>query len=212
MAYRDQKLPVTAGGTGLGTLTSHAIQIGAGTSSPTQLGVGTNGQVLVAATTADPAFATLSSTAGSITYTTGANTLNLDIVNYVGVTSWTPALTFGGGNTGITYTAQTGKYVRIGPIVFIAMILQLSNKGSSTGVARITGLPVTSGGTGSLIAIPASGIGVLTFTGIPFFSVDASATTMQILLTASGGGVTSISDTNFANNTSFQMTGFYMIA
>lgn len=59
-------------------LTNHAVQVGAGTATLTQLAVGTNGQVLIGATGADPAFATLTSTGGTITYTTGPNTLNLE--------------------------------------------------------------------------------------------------------------------------------------
>jgi len=40
---------------------------------------GTNGQVLIAATNADPAFSTITSTGGSITFTFGANSLNMDV-------------------------------------------------------------------------------------------------------------------------------------
>lgn len=76
---------VASGGTGLATLTAHSVQIGAGTSTITQAAVGTNGQVLVGATTADPVFATLTSSASTITYTTGANTLNLEVTNPVKV-------------------------------------------------------------------------------------------------------------------------------
>jgi hypothetical protein len=63
----------------LGTQTAHGVLIGAGqTSAVTAASVGTNGQVLIGATTADPAFATLTSSGGTITYTTGANSLNID--------------------------------------------------------------------------------------------------------------------------------------
>ena len=59
-------------------------------------------------------------------------------------TTFTPAITFGGGNTGITYTTQVGFYEQIGGHVFAQGYIALSNKGSSTGVVRVTGLPVTS--------------------------------------------------------------------
>ncbi len=76
----------TVGGTNslttqLTGMTNHAVLVGAGTTTLTKLDVGTNGQVLIGATAADPAFATLTSTAGTIVYTLGANTLNLDVVN-----------------------------------------------------------------------------------------------------------------------------------
>ncbi|MCU0801606.1 MAG: hypothetical protein MUD11_07495 [Rhodobacteraceae bacterium] len=53
-----------------------------------------------------------------------------------------PAFTFSGGNTGVTYTGTRElRYERMGPLVYIAMTLQLASKGTSTGEARITGLP-----------------------------------------------------------------------
>lgn len=76
---------ITAAGSGstdtiqLTGLTNHSVQVGAGTATLTQLAVGTNGQVLIGATTADPAFATLTSSDSSISFTTGANTLSLQV-------------------------------------------------------------------------------------------------------------------------------------
>lgn len=65
--------------TALTGMTNHAVLVGAGTSTLTKLAVGTNGQVLIAATGADPAFATLTSSDSSITFSTGANTLSLQV-------------------------------------------------------------------------------------------------------------------------------------
>ena len=61
--------------------------------------------------------------------------------------NWTPVLKFGGGTTGITYNTQIGRYTKIGRQVFINATIYLSSKGSSTGVAQITGLPFATGGT-----------------------------------------------------------------
>lgn len=61
--------------------------------------------------------------------------------------TWTPAVTFGGGSTGITYSTQIGNYTKIGRIVYVQFRITLSNKGSSTGSAALGGLPFTSGGT-----------------------------------------------------------------
>jgi len=62
-------------------LTNHALQVGAGTATLTQLPVGSNGQVLIGATAADPAFATLTSSDSSISFTTGVNTLSLQVAS-----------------------------------------------------------------------------------------------------------------------------------
>lgn len=50
---------VAQGGTGLATLTSHALQVGAGTSTPAQV-TGTAAQLLIAQSSANPAFETMS--------------------------------------------------------------------------------------------------------------------------------------------------------
>ncbi len=71
---------VAKGGTGLTSLTDHAIQIGAGTSSPTQIVLGA-GQVLIGTTASDPVAAnltagsnvTINSTSGSIQINATAN-------------------------------------------------------------------------------------------------------------------------------------------
>lgn len=60
--------------------TNHAVQIGNSTGSLTSLSVGLDGQVIIGATAADPAFAYLTSTGGTIAFTTGPNSLNLETV------------------------------------------------------------------------------------------------------------------------------------
>jgi len=61
--------------------------------------------------------------------------------------TWTPAITFGGGSTGITYSAQVGFYTKIGNTVTVQFRASLSSKGSSTGNAVLGGLPFSVGGT-----------------------------------------------------------------
>jgi hypothetical protein len=75
-------LPViidSAGQLGTFSTTNHAVQVGNSAGSFTSLTVGTNGQVLIGATGADPAFATLTSTGGTVSFTTGVNSLNLEV-------------------------------------------------------------------------------------------------------------------------------------
>jgi hypothetical protein len=58
--------------------------------------------------------------------------------------TFTPAVTFGGGSTDLTYTAQTGAFTRIGNRVLFNFRLVLSAKGSSTGELRIVDFPYAS--------------------------------------------------------------------
>jgi len=78
----------------LTNLTNHAVQVGAGTATLTQLAVGSNGQVLLGATAADPAFGTLTSSDSSISFTTGANSIILQVA--------------GGTTVGKTITGNSG--------------------------------------------------------------------------------------------------------
>lgn len=72
-------LLVPSGGTGLATITDHGVMVGSGTGAVTPLTVGSNGQVLVGSTGADPVFATIASSDGSVTLSTGAGTLGLTV-------------------------------------------------------------------------------------------------------------------------------------
>ena len=70
-------LAVTEGGTGASTLLDHGVLIGSGTAAVEGLTVGTNGQLLIGAAGADPAFATMTSSSDVLTFTAGANTLEI---------------------------------------------------------------------------------------------------------------------------------------
>jgi hypothetical protein len=57
--------------------------------------------------------------------------------------TWTIGVSFGGASAGVTTSANTGTYTKIGRQVTVNGYLILTSKGSSTGSARITGLPFT---------------------------------------------------------------------
>jgi hypothetical protein len=74
--------------------------------------------------------------------------------------TWSPTLSFGGGSTGIVYGTQSATYTKIGNVVNFAFRMYLTNKGSSTGHARVNGLPFAVGGmpTGGVFTLlPARG-------------------------------------------------------
>lgn len=82
--------PVTVpnGGTGQTSFTAHGVILGEAAAALGVSNAGTNGQLLIAATGADPAFASLTSTGGTITFSTGANSLNLE-ASSIAVNSYT---------------------------------------------------------------------------------------------------------------------------
>jgi len=62
--------------------------------------------------------------------------------------SWTPQLQFGTANAGMTGTFS-GRYTKVGNMVTIAVYVAVTNKGSSTGAARLINLPFAPATTGS---------------------------------------------------------------
>lgn len=206
MINSQDPIQVALGGTGTNILTANGVLLGNGTSAISATTAGTNGQVLIGATSAAAAFGTLTSSAGSLTYTTGANSLNIDIANYAS-TTFTPVLTFGSASTGIMYSTQYGGYTQIGNMVFISIVIVLTSKGSSSGTALITGLPVTSG---SQVYVFATRQTNITYTGQFVISVTSGGTTTcDILAQASASGLTALTDSAFTNSSTLRATGVY---
>jgi len=80
-------LPVGSGGTGLGTVTDHAVMVGSGTANVTPIGPGTDGQILIGVSTpaaGDPVWATPTN-GTNITWTGGAGTLQADLTATIAV-------------------------------------------------------------------------------------------------------------------------------
>ncbi len=109
--------PVSLGGAAtisvIGT-TNHAVQVGNASASLTSLTVGLNGQILIGATGLNPAFANMTSSDGSITITTGANTLDIKTAAAAGVSSVT------GTANQVTASPTTGAVILSTPSTFIA--------------------------------------------------------------------------------------------
>lgn len=89
-------------------LTAHGVLLGENNSAIAATAAGTNGQVFLGSTGADPAFGTLTSTGGSVTYTTGAASLNLDVASSFLA------------QTTITLTSAQVKALRATPITVVA--------------------------------------------------------------------------------------------
>jgi trimeric autotransporter adhesin len=144
--------PVTVanGGTGDTTLTAHGVLLGEGTSPINQTAAGTNGQVLIGANSADPAFATLTSTGGTITFSPGANSLNLEVT---GGSAIDTIAGNSGSATGTTVTITTGASKAQGTALFTGSGSTLTETfttatGNNTGIG-LSALDSLTAGTGN---------------------------------------------------------------
>lgn len=145
---------------------------------------------------------------------TNSNTGNAltSVANWLTVTgivgTFTPAIEFGGASVGITYGAQRGNYKLTGDWCDISVWLNLNNKGSSTGNARVVGLPFTAAGTDDFEWGSAVGLGGMTAPlNTAFAQIDGG--TNEIILREDGGLVTNTDFTNtsvVAFNFSYRIT------
>jgi hypothetical protein len=121
--------------------------------------------------------------------------------------SWTPAVTFGGGSTGITYGTQVGFATKIGRIVLVSAELVFTNKGSSTGVALITGLPVTNIASTTPCSVQINNFAAGTITTVQA-TVSTSATNISLSRYAAGAN-TALADTDFTNTSVLRVSCTY---
>lgn len=124
--------------------------------------------------------------------------------------SWTPALSFGGASTGITYSVQQGFYRKLGELLVAEARITLTSKGSSTGIAVVTGLPVAAvvAMIGSPIHWSVAGSSV-TF---PTYC-EASISSVNLLFHNTGAHVYGqLTDASFANTSAISFTVVYIAA
>jgi hypothetical protein len=126
--------------------------------------------------------------------------------------TFTPALAGSGGSAGITYTTQTGYYIKIGKLVFYSINIVLSSKGSASGSVSITGLPATVAANGLFPASPTWVLTTSSYVAMTFVP-DNSLTTGQL------SGITAAAATlmgqpvlfaGLANTSQLYISGFYI--
>lgn len=167
-------------------VTNHAVQVGSSNSyALTQLTVGTNGQVLVGATTADPAFATLTSSDSSITFTTGANSLSLQVTS--------------GTTVGKTITGDSG-----GALSPTSGNWNILGSGSTTTVGSGSTLTVQLTGLTNHAVLVGAGTTTITkvspsaTSGVPLISQGASADPTFGTAVVAGGGTGNTTQTAYS--------------
>ena len=137
--------------------------------------------------------------------TGGTGTATGNVLNDYEEGTFTVGIAFGGASVGVVYAQQIGIYTKVGRIVHFSGRVDLSNKGSSTGEATITGLPFNA-------SLGAASVG---------YQLSAAPSGAQVMLTLSGTVITvryatgtttaESTDANFANNSIIIYGGTYAI-
>jgi len=125
------------------------------------------------------------------------------------ITAWTPVLTFGGGSTGITYSTQEGYYFRTGNTITFNLTIVLTSKGSSTGTALISGLPVVAFSNTTWNQTVG---GNITFGNYLSSAIVSGSATIQPFNIRTGLPSIALTDVDFVNNSLFQVSGTYFVS
>jgi hypothetical protein len=147
---------------------------------------------------------------GNATAISNVNVTNFTVdgsTTYTGQTpkTWTPGVSFGGTSVGVVYSVQAGIYT-LDPTRRRATLdfkIILTNKGSSTGQLKITGLPFV---VNTSVVGNHGGGSISTFnnftglTGALFLNPNESAATMDVFQSAATGNGP-VLDTNCTNTT-----------
>lgn len=159
---------------------------------------------------------------------TGLGTFQYGLLSFVGTSktintttqtpllsgTFTPAIAFGGSSTGITYSFQSGFYARTGNVINFSITIALTSKGAQTGNATLTGLPFVQGANGEFqyFSIPEWTNFSPTATYTSFYAVGEITTSIMDLFQFSPtlGGL-QLTNAQFSNTSSFNLTGAYLI-
>ena len=141
----------------------------------------------------------------------GSGTSNFTAVTYVPITSFTPVLNCGGSPTGITYSTQSGYYQQIGNVVYFGIELILSSKGSESGSATITGLPVAAASLDTEGTALVQNVTLTPTNLYSYYQISNATTTVLLYQNTIAGVQSALADTNFANNSEVFITGLYFV-
>jgi hypothetical protein len=121
-------------------------------------------------------------------------------------------ISFGGSSTGVTYGNRQGKYTKIGRQVSVTGFISLTSKGAEVGNAKITGLPFLIGGDSSNNCACVLRITDITFANVFMGNGDTSASTISLLETTEAGGAGTITNTDFADNSTIILSLTYFVS
>jgi len=123
--------------------------------------------------------------------------------------TWTPTILIGGASTGITYTAQVGRYTKIGRMVIATGNLQLSSKGSLSGAVQVGGLPFNALNDGIYAsATVGSATGFSSVVGAVILLVQPNSQRLNCYQSASGASA-ALSNSNLTSTSLIYFTACY---
>lgn len=134
-----------------------------------------------------------------------------DTLDVFGRNTWTPAITASVSNPTVTYTTQLGDYVRIGPLVFFSLWIDINTISGGSGILRVS-LPVGVGTVSGIGSVLLSGVDTPTSTVNVVFNAVTSTSFGTFVAIIDNGANTGLDVTAFAAGDRLIATGFYIAA
>jgi hypothetical protein len=125
--------------------------------------------------------------------------------------TWTMGVSFGGASVGVTTSINTGTYTKIGRQVTVNGYLILTNKGSSVGTARLTGLPFTVANNNEYYSPAVLRLDSITFANQFQSYCVINTTTIELEEITEAGTRTKLTDADFANNSNIMVSLTYFV-
>lgn len=125
--------------------------------------------------------------------------------------TFAPGFSFGGASVGMVYAVQLASYTKIGNRLLFNEYVAITNKGSSNGAARITGLPFTVKDHSSAYATVSLRISNISFNTFPWARIKTGDTVIGLLETTAVGTTGWLTDVSFANDALVMLAGHYQI-
>lgn len=141
--------------------------------------------------------------------TSGSGTMTSELFDDYEEGTFTPTYVGSGTPGTTTYTTQSGKYTKIGEMVFVEILLAWSAHSGSSGSAIVGGLPFTNGSIASSFSLVPIGLS-LTANNVMCGYVDASQTTV-LLRQYSISGTTTLTTTSLSSSGTLILSGSYSI-
>ena len=194
------------------------ITIGGSPLAISASGVAGSGDVVGPAASVDSEIALFDSTTGKLLKRASGSGLVLgasgvaSFVDYTAPTTFTPTITFGGGATGVTYSVQSGRYMKIANRIFFDLSVVLTAKGSSTGAAQIEGLPVAMVNTSNTSVACACQLNNLTSISGHLLAFIAPGSTVVSLSFLGTGTATGMTQAHFTDTSVARVSGHYPIS
>jgi hypothetical protein len=125
--------------------------------------------------------------------------------------TWTPTISFALNSTGITYTVNAATYTKIGRQVTVNGYIELSNKGSEAGAARIMGLPFTIPNLNSNFSAASLRFGKISFANQFQGFGEVNSTRILLVEITEAGFETTINNTEFVNDSNIMFSFTYFV-